>query len=335
MNRNRITVPRGRALLGLLAATVPLVVSSAASARERFWLGASASSPIPVNGPYDRAYGIGFAGALSAYHSVVPALSLGARVGGGALEEDDDFNPPEGTLGFGTLSASMRIRPFGRSSSPERSTGLWLDLAGGGALLDGSVRGAIDPGLGYTFSSEYVGIGPFGRYTQIIETGDSFGGEDARLVMVGLEMTFLDGRTTPMMPTAAPIATDTRQLEQELAAAKQREEAMRIEQQRLEAEKQRLAAAPVPAEPERVLDAQLFFDYNSAVLRSEGKEKLRQIAGNYLEKRNQWQVIRIQGNADDRGPDAYNLRLSADRATAARLYWSRSEFRMRRLGRSL
>ena len=214
----------------------------------------------------------------------------------------------------------MRIRPFGRSSSPERSTGLWLDLAGGGALLDGSVRGQIEPGIGYNFASEYVGIGPFGRYTQIIETGDKFGGNDARFVMVGLEMTFLDGRPTPMMPTAAPIATDTRQLEQELAAAKQREEAMRIEQQRLEAEKQRLAAAPVPAEPEQVLDAQLFFDYNSAILRAEGKEKLRLIAGNYLEKRDQWQVIRIQGNADDRGPDAYNLRLSADRATAARLY---------------
>lgn len=347
MIRKHTRTPGGRTLLGAAAAIGSFLVATTATAQERFWVDAAASAPVALNAPYTSDYGQGFSGALGGYGSLAPKLSLGGRIGAGFLDDDDNVHPATGKLTFGTLSAALRIRPLGTRNSAERSTGLWLEAAGGGALLEDQVRPAIEPGLGYNFSTDYVGIGPFGRYTQIIETEDQFGGKDARLVMVGLELTLLDrhdrvmrGLEQPMMDRhrQAELEMDRREVIAERERMRQRDAELQKERAALDARRQELEQREEAArrdEAERreaiqrvageepgalVLDERLFFEYNSAELRAEGKRKLDAIADDFKRNRPTWQVIRVQGNADQRGSEQYNLRLSGRRAMAARNY---------------
>jgi OmpA-OmpF porin, OOP family len=86
------------------------------------------------------------------------------------------------------------------------------------------------------------------------------------------------------------------------------------------------APAPVvarPAPPEKIsLSADLLFAFNSAVLRDAGKEKLDQLAAR-LRGANV-EEIRIVGHADRLGSDAYNKRISEERAASVREHLLRS-----------
>ena len=78
------------------------------------------------------------------------------------------------------------------------------------------------------------------------------------------------------------------------------------------------AAAVVPAAQKVTLAADALFDFDKAVLRTEGKAKLDKLAGDI--KGIKLEVIIAVGHADRFGTDAYNQKLSEKRAEAAKAY---------------
>lgn len=78
------------------------------------------------------------------------------------------------------------------------------------------------------------------------------------------------------------------------------------------------AAAPKPAAQKVTLSADALFDFNKAVLRSEGKEKLDKLTADM--KGLNLEVIIATGHADRFGTDAYNQKLSEKRAAAVKAY---------------
>lgn len=77
-------------------------------------------------------------------------------------------------------------------------------------------------------------------------------------------------------------------------------------------------AAPTPAKQKVTLAADALFDFDKAILRSEGKAKLDDVAGKI--KDIQLEVIIAVGHADRIGKDAYNQNLSLRRANAVKDY---------------
>ena len=78
------------------------------------------------------------------------------------------------------------------------------------------------------------------------------------------------------------------------------------------------AAAVVPAAQKVTLSADALFDFDKAVLRTEGKEKLDKLVGDV--KGIKLEVIIAVGHADRFGTDAYNQKLSERRAEAVKAY---------------
>ncbi len=78
------------------------------------------------------------------------------------------------------------------------------------------------------------------------------------------------------------------------------------------------AAAVVPAAQKVTLSADALFDFDKAVLRPEGKEKLDKLVGDV--KGIKLEVIIAVGHADRFGTDAYNQKLSERRAEAVKAY---------------
>lgn len=71
----------------------------------------------------------------------------------------------------------------------------------------------------------------------------------------------------------------------------------------------------VPGGPEKVLADHVRFDFDSAVIRPESKALLDEIAG-FLKAQKGLELVEITGHADRRGDEAYNVKLSEQRARA-------------------
>lgn len=73
------------------------------------------------------------------------------------------------------------------------------------------------------------------------------------------------------------------------------------------------------AELNRFLDELVYFDFDSAVLRSDAQSTLRDKA-QWLEANRDLTSLVIEGHCDERGTDAYNMALGARRADAVKKF---------------
>ncbi|MBE9537382.1 MAG: OmpA family protein [Proteobacteria bacterium] len=96
------------------------------------------------------------------------------------------------------------------------------------------------------------------------------------------------------------------------------EEQRRIEEEELEAERQRLSEDQARADLAGFKLEDIFFAYDRADLTSEARETLDGLA-RWLEINSDIN-IRIEGHADERGSSEYNLALGARRAETAKRY---------------
>ncbi len=144
---------------------------------------------------------------------------------------------------------------------------------------------------------------------------------DRRVVVSAvLAATVVAGACHKARPPAAPtpMAVDTAALrrahEDSLRAAQE------AEQRRLAAEAQaRSAAAAQALEAARAsLTAPIHFEYDQSLIRDEDKSVLDQKVS-FL-RANPDLTLRIEGNADERGSEEYNLALGMRRAEAAKQY---------------
>lgn len=166
---------------------------------EQWLLQLEPSLAVPLTEPQRGWFGPGLAGAIAVHRSVHPKFLIGARLRGGFLfdgpapDQVEFADPGFGT--FSTLTASLRVRPLGTSDDPARGTGLFLEAGAGGTVTGAThFRAVLDVAMGYVFALGGLGLGPVVRYLQVFQPDDLLEPHDAKLLLVGLELTFLDGR---------------------------------------------------------------------------------------------------------------------------------------------
>lgn len=296
LTENSNSMKLNRSLSGLLAVSgllASFAVTGEASAQERFFGTAEAGLALPLNDPYADAYGLGAEGGLGLFRSLGPKLSLGVRASYGVLTEEEEAGL--GGYNFGVLTGVLRVRPLGDPDSAERATGLWVEAGAGPGRVEDETRFVVTPALGYTFDAGALGIGPFARYLQVVEPDF----EDARLAAVGVEVVLFDGRDGARAADAAGPEPEKPSTSGDETAEAGRS---RFVNDRLE------------------LDEEVFFAYDSADLREGGKKELDLIAREYEQAGGAWATLKVQGHADERGPEPYNEQLSRRRAAAVKQY---------------
>jgi outer membrane protein OmpA-like peptidoglycan-associated protein len=301
---NRSVFVRSLSVLSGILAGVTTVHS--ARADELVFVTAEAGAAVALNRPYKTLYNPGAEGGIGVFRSLAPQLSLGVRAAYGVLTEDREN---AGGYNFGLFTAVGRLRPLG-DDSPQRATGLWLELGAGVARAEDETRFVMTPALGYTFPAGALGIGPFARYIQV-NVDDA---KDARIGVVGVELVLFDSREKRATTRAGDRdgdgildARDSCPDDPETFNGKNDHDgcpddtSSGFRQGRL------------------VLDERIFFDYAKSDLRPAGKAELDAIARSYQSEAN-WKALKIQGHTDSRGSEDYNEDLSRARAEAVKAY---------------
>ncbi len=316
-----------------------LLYSQVSTAEERWLINGAGSYAGPMNDPYDDQFASGGIGELGGYRSLDPWLLVGARFSAGALSGNNDVENTvldRGAFGIGMLSAALRLRPLANRGDPRRGTGLWLEGTGGPGIVESDVRAVFTGGLGYMFDAGMMGLGPVARYIQVIETGDQFGGDDARVGTIGLELMFLDAHPRkegpevprggeyappppPLQPAArvtAPSDMDNDGIPDNADKCPRQPETMNgindydgCPDDKLEFVEDRL-----------VIGEHVLFNFDSAILLESGQEKLRELADLYKRTGSDWKMLKVQGFTDSRGSFEYNAELGVRRAEAVKRY---------------
>jgi outer membrane protein OmpA-like peptidoglycan-associated protein len=323
-----------RKILGSLVAGALLSTPALARAQETWLLNAAGSVAAPINDPYNDDFGAGATGEVGVYHSLGHIVQLGGRFSAGGLEDDGTTtqNADPGNMGIGWVGPAVRVRPLARASDPNRATGLWIEGAAGPGIVENDVEPVLSPAVGYVIPAGDIGVGPIARYVHAVEPAGRFGGEDARIGTLGIEVVFFDNRRRLEQPRPEEYEPGA-----PMMPAARLEPAARVDPD-ADRDGIPLGRDQCPSQPETVngindhdgcpdselaflndrliMDEHVFFDYDKADIRPEGREVLRQVASLYDRTGYDWQKLRVQGYADARGPQSYNVALSQRRAEA-------------------
>jgi outer membrane protein OmpA-like peptidoglycan-associated protein len=176
---------------------MPVVCFSAGVARaEPLLVSIEGEAARAVTNPQRDLFGFGGGGAFALHYPITPVVLIGLRLQAGLLS---DGNPPTDPglrdPGAGTFELAMlnvRLRPFGGGTGVRRATGLFLDAGAGGGVTGQLGRPAFSAGLGYGFAIDPVVLAPTLRYLQIFQPTTVLASDDARVVLLGIEITFGD-----------------------------------------------------------------------------------------------------------------------------------------------
>jgi outer membrane protein OmpA-like peptidoglycan-associated protein len=313
--------------LGLLA-----ILAGDAQAQERWILTAEAPAAMAVSDPQSDWFAGGVMPSATVYRSLAPWLLVGGRLRAGFLAAGSSPGEPlmdKGAGGLGSTTLAVRVRPLGGRESSRRGTGLWLEAAGGGALTGRDLRPTAELGLGFGFAAGPVAIGPALRYVHLVQPDDHLSPADARLALLGVELTFLDReRVSARLPVVAAVR---RPAPRPAPAAPPAEPAIEPPSDR-DGDGIPDDQDACPDEPETVngvddhdgcpdeglfvvvedritLDERVLFDTDRARVKRGGRRVLGAIAS-YLAAHPEFARVEIHGHADARGAEDYNLRLS-------------------------
>jgi outer membrane protein OmpA-like peptidoglycan-associated protein len=169
---------------------------------------------VALGSPQGEHFGPGALASAGVYLPLVPVLSCGAKLRAGLLS--DGAAPREAWLddpGMGTFETAtllVRARPLARPDETRRAAGLFVESGGGAAVTGRRVRAVAEAAVGYGLVAGAVTLAPVMRYLQVVQGSDALSDDDARLLMLGLELTLFDGRTAappvtnPLTPAPAP-----------------------------------------------------------------------------------------------------------------------------------
>lgn len=275
--------------------------------------------------------------ALGGNLALRPGLSLGRIAtlqGTYALLVTPYPSPKDGFGSAHFVMGGLRLRPFSARQPDSRQLG--------GLFIDGDIgyvrtgelnRLGFDAGLGFDFQvAPRFAIGPFARYTQIVQPDDRAGmsPDDAQLVMVGLNMIFGSKReswseaeveygssTTPTAPapaTPGPCADRDR-------------DGVCDAVDRCPRSAGPAATYGCPVDPcgGRPLTVQVQFDYDSAEMPDalrvgpQTMDPVLDAVAEAIARQPSCQVC-IVGYASEEGSDEYNQELSERRAEAVADY---------------
>jgi outer membrane protein OmpA-like peptidoglycan-associated protein len=204
-----------RTLRRIAVALMPVVCSSAGIAHaEPILISVEGQAAMAVTKPQSDLFGIGGGGALALHYPLTPAVLIGLRLQAGLLSNGDP--PSDKGLrdpGSGTFELAMlnfRLRPFGGRTGVRRANGFFLDVGAGGGVTGSLARAAFSAGLGYGIAIDPIVLAPTLRYLQVLQPTTVLASDDARLVLLGIEITFGDQLHEPAKPAAKPQAPSDR-----------------------------------------------------------------------------------------------------------------------------
>lgn len=283
------------------------ILATGAPAHADRWLTVEAPAASAVSDVQAHVFRAGAMPAIGVYTTQgVWALGLRGRFGvlrnGPAIADPSLMDPSTG--GVGSATVALRLGAGGG----------WAELCGGVALTGSDVAPAIEGGVGYWFPTKHFDLGPSLRYMRLVsaDAGAKLGSAD--VVLLGVELRF--GRRAAPVPVvrAAPaVAAAPPPVEPERDA-----DPLVDTEAPCSADTDGCAVVVSPDLPAMVddritLDDDVFFDFNRARVKSGGRRVVAAIAAAWHDHPD-WRAITIEGHADVRGSDAYNLWLSQLRA---------------------
>ena len=312
---------------------------------------------IPLNQPLRDRFGIGAMPSISAAVPVGNWTLLGLRLRGGFLSngpapKDPSIKDP-GTGGLGALMALARFRPLPHEASGSHALGPWIEVGVGAGLTGSLVRATGEAGLGWNFLARGITLGPTLRYLHVMQPSSALDSWDAQIGLAGLEVVLHDThQPAPPPPPSAAVETpkvsdrDGDGIPDDLDKCPDDPE----DKDGFEDEdgcpdpdndKDGIpdASDACPNEPETVngfqdedgcpdsaeivvkedrilLTEHVLFDTNRARINAEGRPALEAVF-NLWKQHPEWDHLVVDGYADRRGSDEFNVWLSRQRAERA------------------
>jgi outer membrane protein OmpA-like peptidoglycan-associated protein len=291
------------------------LVAAAQSARAERWYVIEAPAAIAVSEPQSGTFQPGVLPALGAYDQRGP-LALGARLRLGVLR--DGHAPGAGLAdpgmgGVATASVALRIALGPRG---------WLEGAVGEGLTGGDRVQAFEVGVGWDVQLGWVDLGPSLRYLALVNRAEMAAVGGASLVLLGLDVRLGKARParTALAPAVVPVAAPPPPpvappppVDRDPDVIVDREVGCAADAQGCE-----VAAHVLVTNDRIILEERVLFETDRAVLRPEAREAIAQILAAWRQHP-AWRRLTIEGHADMRGTDLYNLELSRQRADAVRV----------------
>lgn len=303
-----------------------------------------APAALSISDPQSDLFGAGVMPALGVYLPAADYLAFGARARAGFMADSARMPEPgmraPGRGGLASLSFAARVG----------ARGAWVEVAAGAGVTGDDVVRTLEAGVGWTFSAGGLGIGPSVRYLDVGARATALSYGDARLVLVGVELS-LGGRGHARHARPAPQPEP--ELERVAPAPLVRDDALVIDEDgTCSADDVTCAGRDrdgdgidddqdgCPDQPETVngvddrdgcpdhgafvvetgrivLDEQVLFDVNRARVKHAGRPVIAAIAA-AVAVHPEWTSIAIEGHADARGRAEFNDWLSSTRADRVR-----------------
>lgn len=238
---------------------------------------------------------------------------VGLRMRAGVLRNgpapSETFVDP-GTGGLVTGSLAVRAL-FGAG---------WTEIAGGAGITGSDRVPTLELGIGWGTDVGSMTLGPSLRYVRVISNDrmDTLGSAD--LLMAGIDVRWGGPkRPTPVRARAIVAARPQEPVVPTSAGVPVDEEALVDTNESCSRD---LVGCPIIENVEfehdrMVLDDRVLFDYNRARVRSAGRVTISQLS-QLWHAHPEWTHITVEGHADVRGSDEYNLALSQRRAERVR-----------------
>lgn len=276
---------------------------------------ATAGAAHAVGGTQEQEFGAGGGGSATVELAVGNVLgfqgSAGAVVLAAGAPPSDPTVARHGTGAAFLGMVGVRFRPLGAS----RAAGPWIDANGGLAQTGSEGRVAIDAHLGWDFRLSQKtrwDLGPFIGMTQIMQSELSFRPDDARIAWAGLQLSIGASERRP-------VATPARDATPEPVVRDSDGSAEAFDVCPIDDDGNTREGCPphdVQLVGDRiVIDDVIHFEFNSPRIRSRSFGLVRKVARFIVENPDILDVS-IEGHADARGTEAYNLRLSEARAAS-------------------
>ncbi len=278
------------------------------------WLTAEAPAALAVSEPQSSAFRTGVMPAVGAYTDR-GMLALGLRMRAGVLR---DGPAPEGNLsdpGLGGLATAGLAVRLGIHDG-------WLEgVVGGGVTGDDWVP-AFEAGAGWTFTTRSFDIGPSVRYLRVVSRDSMATLGSADLLLIGVDFRFgkHHERPAPLARIAAAPRTAPPRVAEPPPPPLDRDPDRIIETDAsCESEPNgcEIAAHVFLKNDRIVLEERVMFDVDRARVRAQGRLMIEDIA-RVWRAHPEWLRLTVEGHADVRGSDDYNLELSRQRAERVR-----------------
>jgi outer membrane protein OmpA-like peptidoglycan-associated protein len=289
-----------------------LLAAGPSEAHADGWVVAEAPAAVAVSDAQSGAFRAGVMPALG-FYTDNGTTALGVRLRAGILRNGPapggHLSDP-GVGGLGTAGVALRFA----------SHGLWIEGVAGGGITGRDLVPSVEAGVGWDFAAGSVDLGPSARYVRVVSRDAMAAFGSADLVLVGVDVRFGKARP-PRLPRvaiaapvvrAAPPAVVPAALERDPDRAVEREASCATDPDGCE-----IAQHIFLRDDRIVLDERVLFDLDRARVKSRGRELIGEIAKAWR-AHPEWRRMSIEGHADVRGSDEYNLALSQHRAERVR-----------------